>query len=148
MFNKKGAEPAGLLGFFIFGGLCLMILIGALYVIDDFVEGRAKASVTENIAEFNDNVFLFNYLRYPVEEKTMADLVIKAYIEDDKELLRQETMNFFNELYSQEAEWQIYINDELFVNNLHIMSEEKTIHEAYIPNYYALEPIKFKFVFY
>lgn len=181
MFNKKGAILGGLPGLFIFGFICIGIMIIALFVIVPLMGERAKLSVDENIAKFNENLFLFNYLRHTIEEKTMADLVVKAYVENNNELLKQETMNFFNELYSQETRicckikagmfsevyywrekeecddvvskancinWQIYINDKLFINNLHTSGKEKTTHETYIPNYYNLEPIKFKFVFY
>jgi len=185
MLNKKGAVTPDILSYFIvlvFGSVTIMGI--AYFIIAPAMGERAKVSVTESIAEFDENLFLFNYLRYPVGEKTMADLVIKAYMENDKGLLKQETIDFLNELYDKETrvccktklgrlratvpnyywkeaeecgdavskeyciKWRIYVNDESFVSSPYTAGKEKTIHETSIPNYYNLEPINFKFIFY
>lgn len=150
MFNKKGATTADILSFFIIllGGSIFIMGI-ALFVIAPAMGERGEISVKESISEFNDNIFLFNYLRYPVEGKTIADLVVQDYAEHNYELLERETINFLTKLYAQEnVKWRIYVNDELVIDNTQIFDREKTIHETYIPNYYGLDPIKFKFAFY
>ncbi len=103
MFNKKGATTADILGLFLFGGIGVSIMLVALFIIVPDMGDRAKLSVTENIAEFNDNTLLFNYLRYPIGEKTMADLILEAYAKDDAEELQAETINFLDKLHSYEA---------------------------------------------
>jgi len=186
MIGKKGAMMTDFLSYAIvllFGSVFIMGV--AFFVIAPSMGERAEASVTANIAEFNENLFLFNYLRTPVGDKTIADLVIEAYIKKDYTELESETKNFLILLYSQEKRvccswsgagvygavvsyywrnegeckgnivsnefcinWRIYINDNKVIDGLHVPSNEKTIHEAYIPNYYNLGPINFKFIFY
>lgn len=177
MLNKKGAETGDILGLAFFGFICIAIMLIAIYIIAPMMGDRAKSSVNEDIAIFNENLFLFNYLRMPVEDKTMADLVLESYIKKDYKKLESETENFLKELHSRETRvccktgsvfswreregcegdvvspelclnWRIYINDESVVDHLFVSGNEKTIHETYIPNYYNLEPINFKFVFY
>ncbi len=151
MLNKKGAEPAGFLGFVGFGGISILIMIGTILTTTTIMEERAKSSVIESITAFNENLFLFNYLRHPIDEKAMADIVINDFIQGRYEQLERETTEFLNKLYAQEdmvCYWRIYINDELIIDDTRTLCNEKTIHETYIPNHYGLEPIKFKFVFY
>jgi len=104
MLNKKGATTGDILSFFLILVCGSVLIMGfAYFVVAPAIGGRAEKSINEYIAKFNDNTFALNYLRAPVGDNTMADLILQAVMNNDFSLVERETDNFMTLLNSMET---------------------------------------------
>ena len=111
---KKGESALTI----VFSMIFLAIVITIFYVL--FLSssiGKAEYDITQiNIADMNIN--LMNYLRTPVDDKNIHDLIVDSYYNDNYDDLEKNTENIFNRVYDKERcpFWEIYgdIEDEKF----------------------------------
>lgn len=108
-----------------------MVLIVFLPQIEEGMDNKITA-VKEDI---NKDQFLISYLRSPVQDGNMADLISNAHTNEDYSKLKTETKKLLESLYEEERKWDIFINDGLVIGTCSSMlgCSEDVVYSTFLP---------------
>lgn len=97
--------------------------------------------------QIGNEINFFNYLRYDLGNgKTVSDLIVESYANDNYEQLKQATNVVLNKMYDKQMKWSLFINSELAVKEKGASETNSVIDsEIFLPTYNG-EVIRFRLV--
>jgi len=120
---------------FAIGFLVFIIITLMFFFAFNFGKGEAKINIATESANQEANIILLNYLRTPVENKTIAELIGEYYYNDSlKEIITNETLPILQKIVPEirpanidqgyEPAWAIFIISEKGNKKLEIKQKD------------------------
>jgi|TARA_B100002003_G_C13997293_1_gene481606 hypothetical protein len=113
--NKRGLEAADYFSF-LFYAIGVFVLIFVINIFLPKVPELAEFKIEDLGEQSSEDHFFISYLRAPVANGDMADLIIVSYLNKDYKKFEEETSNLFRNLYEKETGWEFLIDDEEIIN--------------------------------
>jgi len=99
----------------IIAAVALLVLSSVLFAVGRGIDNGTKISAEVYNSNFEEKMFLLNYLRTPVEKEgamfTLADIILMCNVEDNFDYLKDKTDNILEE-YGKNADILILCNGE------------------------------------
>ncbi len=136
--SKKGIAMADYLSFFlvVVPGILAIFLIVNFFILPKIGQ-VAEFKIQESGDGLNEEQFLIPFLRSPIGERTMADLISDSYLNNDYGQFKTEVSNLFQFLYGREREWEAFIDGDKVGSNCKGFilgcSGKEVSHEIFLP---------------
>lgn len=131
--NKKAGDIASYMMLFI-----AIFLIGIVFSFALFhtysLEKIASLDIKEKITKADTELRLSSILRAPVKDKTVADIVVESYLNDNYDELEKEMHMIVKTYFADETDWELLINDKKIASfkTLAFKSKKHT-YETFLP---------------
>lgn len=113
--NKKGLESADYFSFLLLA-VSVFILIILIVVFMPTIPKYAEFKITNLGEQSSEDHFFLSYLRVPVDNGDIADLIAISHLNKDYTKFEEETSNLFKNLYGRETGWEFFIDEEKIIN--------------------------------
>lgn len=125
----------------VFTAFLLTALILSSFILVDITADDVGDKIDDSVQEVTYSMSLINYLRTPVGEQMISDVIVDSYLSDDYALLESESEKIFEVMLEEETYWELIIKgeDEESFEHPELEGDEMFSDTVYLPVYFTPE---------
>lgn len=134
MYNSKKAQESASYIMFV---IAIFLSVGIFVIVilsTNLIKERIKAEFKEDISNIDYDLLFLDILRTPIQDKTIADLIVEAYTNNNYVEVETQLNNILENYIHSNIDWKLYIDDKEVKNNCGILCNgKKQSYEVVLP---------------